>query len=67
LYYLTSRDDLFNLYTPLYTTRKERFCCDLKFCWTENENNFVETLKIMSNAAKNLDVLTTSSSVTSLF
>jgi len=44
---------------------------DLKFCWIQirklilldHQNNFVETLKIMSNAAKNFDILATGLSV----
>jgi len=36
---------------------------DLKIILLNHQNNLVETLKIMSNAAKNVDILTTSLSV----
>jgi len=42
---------------------------DLKFCWIwkiillSHQNNFVGTLKMMSNAAKNCDILATDLSV----
>jgi len=36
---------------------------DLKFCWTHTKNNFVGTLKIMNNVAKNFDILATDLSV----
>jgi len=33
---------------------------DLKFCWIQiRQNNFVGILKIMSNIAKNVDILAT--------
>jgi len=32
---------------------------DLKIILLDHQNNFVETLKIMSNAAKNYDILVT--------
>jgi len=35
---------------------------DLKIILLAHQNNFVEPLKIMSNAAKNFDILTTGSS-----
>jgi len=42
---------------------------DLKFCWEsrisllDHQNNFVGTLRIMSNAVKNFDILATDLSV----
>jgi len=39
------------------------FNTNLKIILLDCQNNFVETLKIMSNAAKNFDVLATSLSV----
>jgi len=36
---------------------------DLKIILLDHQNNFVEILKIMSNAAKNFDILATSLSV----
>jgi len=36
---------------------------DLKIILLDHQNNFVGTLKIMSNAAKNLDILAISLSV----
>jgi len=36
---------------------------DLKIILLEHQNNFIETLKIMSNSAKNLDILAISLSV----
>jgi len=36
---------------------------DLKIILLDHQNNFVGTLKIMSNAAKNFDILATSLSV----
>jgi len=33
---------------------------DLKIILLDRQNNFVKTLKIISNAAKNFDILTTS-------
>jgi len=36
---------------------------DLKIILLGHQNNFVETLKIMSNVAKNFDILATSLSV----
>jgi len=39
---------------------------DLKIILLDHQNNFVETLKIMSNAAKNFDILAASLSVLQL-
>jgi len=36
---------------------------DLKIILLSHQNNFVETLKIMSNVAKNFDILATSLSI----
>jgi len=36
---------------------------DLKIILSDHQNNFVGTLKIMSNAAKNFDILATNLSV----
>jgi len=36
---------------------------DLKIILLNHQNNFVEILKIMSNAAKNFDILATNSSI----
>jgi len=36
---------------------------DLKIILLEHQNNFVRTLKIISNAVKNFDILATNSSV----
>jgi len=36
---------------------------DLKIILLDNQNNFVGTLKIMSSAAKNVDILTTNLNV----
>jgi len=59
----------------MITTRKERFCREnfakillntsknLKIILLEHQNNFVGTLKIMNNAAKNLEILAISSSI----
>jgi len=40
---------------------------DLKIISLDHQNNFVETLKIMGNAAKNFDILAASLSVHDYF
>jgi len=51
----------------VYTERTYLLREDLKILLDRSENNFVGTLKIMSNAAKNCDILATSLSVLQLF
>jgi len=46
----------------MYLHRKNNFAERSKIL-LEHQNNFVGTLKIMSNAAKNFDILATSSSI----
>jgi len=63
---------IYNLFSPifknrscLYIHRKNDFAegskilldTDLKIILLDHQNNFVETLKIMSNAPKNFDIL----------
>jgi len=40
---------------------------DLKIILSDHQNNFIGILKIMNNAAQNLDILTASLSVLQLF
>jgi len=61
-----------NLYIIYTSIQRKNFAEESKFCWRwrdmkiillGQQNNFVGTLKIMSNAAKNVDVLATSLSI----
>jgi len=58
---------LYELYLHGKNDSAERFKIlldtDLKIILLDQQNDFVETLKIMSDAAKNFDILATSLSV----